>query len=155
MALSSDSSTLSQNGQAVTQSNTRRKSSNRKTSAGKASGSKRATPSTSATEIAEILFTEKANPYKQPVPPYIWIDFPQEQERLQASEYVMRFGVGGADMVEISIDKGAWLSCRFASGYWWYDWANISKGKHTLTARIRATDGRWFRTPPRLCDYRP
>ena len=102
----------------------------------------------------EILFKELPNPYVQPQPPYIWIDYPQQNERLFAPMYVMRLGVGGAEAVEISIDKGPWQPCRLTSGYWWYDWAAIPTGKHQLVARMRTTDGRWFKTPPRSCDYR-
>jgi hypothetical protein len=103
----------------------------------------------------EILFKELPNPYRQPEPPFIWIDFPQQNERLFVPEYVIRLGAGGADAVELSLDKGDWLPCRLTSGYWWFDWANIAPGKHTLVARMRTIDGRWFRTPPRTCEYRP
>lgn len=107
-----------------------------------------------ASRPTEILFKELPNPYKEPIPPYIWIDHPSQSERLLGSTYVVRLGVGGADAVEISIDKGPWLPCRATSGYWWYDWAEIPAGKHTLVARMKTNDGRWFRTPPRACDYR-
>lgn len=106
-------------------------------------------------EPSEILFTEPPNPYRQPEPPYIWIDHPQERERLLGPVYVIRLGVGGAQNVEISIDKGPWVPCRFTSGYWWYDWTAIAPGKHVLVARMKAFDGRYFRTPPRNCEYRP
>ncbi len=102
----------------------------------------------------EILFTQEPNPYRAPEPPFIWIDFPTQSENFSSSEYVVRLGVGGADLVEISIDKGPWLPCRLNSGFWWYDWSNISKGRHTLAARMRASDGRWFKTPLRQCDCR-
>jgi hypothetical protein len=103
----------------------------------------------------EILFTQEPNPYRQPAPPFIWIDFPIQNEVLRAPTYVIRLGVGGTDLVEISIDKSPWLPCRLTSGYWWYDWATIARGKHTLVARMRTPDGRWFKTPLRQCDYRP
>jgi len=103
----------------------------------------------------EILFKELPNPYQQPVPPYIWIDHPVQKEKLFGPTYVIRLGVGGAEAVELSIDKGAWLPCRLTSGYWWFDWSAIAPGKHQLVARMKATDGRWFRTPPCQCDYRP
>jgi hypothetical protein len=104
---------------------------------------------------AEILFQEPPNPNITPQPPYIWIDHPQERERLLGPVYVMRFGVGGAQTVELSIDGGLWQPCRLTSGYWWYDWSGIQPGKHTLVARMRTDDGRWYRTPPRTCEYRP
>lgn len=114
-----------------------------------ASSKKRSSPKSS-----EILFEDEPNPLQPPVPPYIWIDHPQQEEHLFAPEYVIRLGVGGAETVELSIDKEPWTPCRLTSGYWWYDWENFSRGKHTLVARMKAHDGRWFRTPPRSCEYR-
>lgn len=111
-----------------------------------------AQPAASATEI---LFKDTPNPYHPPQPPFIWIDFPREQERLRGPVYVIRLGVGGAQQVELSIDGGSWQSCRLNSGYWWFDWSGIRLGKHTLVARMRTFDGRLFRTPTRTCDYRP
>lgn len=112
-----------------------------------------AAPSSAAP--AEILFEELPNPFHQPVPPYIWIDFPEQGERLLGPIYNIRLGVGGADQVEISIDDGVWQDCRLTSGYWWYDWSAIRPGRHTLVARMRTADGRWYRTPNRNCEYRP
>ncbi len=109
----------------------------------------------SASQPVEILFTQEPNPYHQPVPPYLWIDFPQQGDRLLGPDYVVRMGVGGADLVQISFDGGSWQNCRLTSGYWWYDWSGITPGKHTLVARMRTADGRWFRTPVRSCDRRP
>lgn len=103
----------------------------------------------------EILFKDLPNPYVQAEPPYIWIDHPQQNEILRGPVYVIRIGIGGAEAAEISIDKSAWRPCRLTSGYWWYDWSAIRPGKHTLVARMKTTDGRWFKTPPRACAYRP
>jgi len=107
-----------------------------------------------STEPVETLFTQDPNPFKQPVAPYIWIDFPTQSETLRSPAYNVRLGVGGADLVEISIDKSPWLPCRLTSGYWWYDWTNIAPGKHTLVARMRTSDNRWYKTPPRACNRR-
>jgi len=103
----------------------------------------------------EILFDQEPTPYREPVAPYIWIDFPSQNEQLRSTEYVIRLGVGGATQVEIAIDKKAWQPCRLASGYWWFDWSTISRGKHTLVARMRTPDGRWYKTPPRSCEFKP
>src|ERR1019366_449379 len=94
----------------------------------------------------ETLFTQEPNPFKAPVAPYIWIDYPVQNETLTGPHYNVRLGVGGANLVEISIDKGPWLPCRLTSGYWWYDWSQIALGKHTLVARIRTPDNQWFKT---------
>jgi len=103
----------------------------------------------------ETLFTQEPNPFKSPEAPFIWIDYPAQDETLVGPDYHVRLGVGGADLVEISIDKSPWLPCRLTSGYWWYDWSDIAPGKHTLVARMRTSDNRWFKTPPRACTRRP
>lgn len=130
---------------------TKRKSPARKasTAAPKTRGAK-----TSAPAEVEILFTQAPDPYREPVAPFIWIDHPQDGERLGGPVYVIRLGVGGAEAVELSIDKKAWTPCRLTSGYYWYDWAAIAPGKHTLVARMRTADGRWFRTPPVRVEYK-
>lgn len=102
----------------------------------------------------ETLYTQEPNPFNAPEPPFIWIDYPTQNETLHSAEYHVRLGVGGADLVEISIDKSPWLPCRLTSGYWWYDWSDISNGKHQLVARMRTSDNRWFKTPPRACTRR-
>jgi hypothetical protein len=119
-----------------------------------AASPKRPSPASAATS-AEILFKEQPNPAQAPKPPFIWIDHPREQERLTGPVYAVRLGVGGADQVEISIDGGVWQSCRLTSGYRWYDWSGIQPGRHTLAARMKTPDGRWYRTPPRSCERRP
>jgi hypothetical protein len=103
----------------------------------------------------ETVFQDLPSPYHAPVAPYIWIDHPQQNERLRAPIYVIRLGVGGARNVEISLDGGSWQNCRLNSGYWWFDWSAIAPGKHTLLARMWTQDGRALRTPPRTCEYRP
>jgi hypothetical protein len=108
---------------------------------------------TDPTASTEILFKEEARPGFEPVPPYIWIDHPIQGERFFAAAYVIRVGVGGADRVEISVDKGPWLECRLTSGYWWHDWTNIARGPHTLVARMKTSGGQWYRTPVRNIEY--
>lgn len=103
----------------------------------------------------EILFTQEPTPHRHPEPPFIWIDYPTQAETLNTPTYTIRLGVGDADLVEISLDSGAWLPCRLTSGYWWYDWSAIVPGAHALVARMRTGDGRWFKTPIRQCVYRP
>lgn len=104
---------------------------------------------------AEILFDQLPNPYHPPVAPYVWIDYPEQNERLLGPIYNIRMGIGGAEQADIAIDGGSWQACELRSGYWWYDWTNIQPGKHTLVARMRTADGRWYRTPVRNCEYRP
>ena len=152
MASTNDTSTT-KNDLAVTKA-AKRKSS-RKFSGGPSNAknpavARRPVPRTIAPSV-EILFTEEPNPAKTPIPPYVWIDYPTEDAQLEGPTYVVRLGVGGADAVEISIDQSPWLPCRFASGYWWYDWAHVAPGEHTLVSRIRTSDNRWFKTPARRC----
>jgi hypothetical protein len=114
-----------------------------------------AQPADRAESSAETVFTDLPNPQRKPEPPFIWIDHPQQGERLLSSHYVIRMGIGGAQAAEIAIDGGVWKPCRLTSGYWWYDWSAIQPGRHTLVARMRTADGRWLRTPTRNCEYRP
>ncbi len=148
-----DTSILSGNGETSTQAAKKKASHKSNSSIKEQVSAKRAAPRASGP--LEILFTQEPNPFQIPVAPYIWIDYPTQNEILRSPTYVVRLGVGGVDLVEISIDKSPWLPCRLTSGYWWYDWSKIARGKHTLVARMRATDGRWFKTPLRQCDYRP
>ncbi len=154
MATPNETSTLSGNGETASPS-TKKKESRKSSSSIKdqvTAAAKRLTGRSSGP--IEILFTQEPDPHHAPAAPYIWIDHPAQNEILRSSIYSVRLGVGGADLVEISIDKSPWLPCRLTSGFWWYDWTKISRGKHTLVARMRASDGRWFKTPLRQCDYR-
>ncbi len=72
-----------------------------------------------SSEPMEILFTQEPDPHHAPVAPYLWIDHPSQNEILRSTLYSVRLGAGGADLVEISIDKSPWLPCRLTSGFWW------------------------------------
>jgi len=124
-------------------------SSGKKKVSRKTAGTASKTARASAPAPIEILFKEEPQQGPEPVPPYIWIDHPVQSERLLSNEYVIRLGVGGAEAVEIAIDKAAWQPCRLTSGYWWFDWKNIKSGKHVLTARMKTAGGQWYKTPPR------
>ena len=121
---------------------------------GQAANSGKSSPARPASAPLEELFSQEPNPFQSPEPPYIWIDHPSQNEVLTWPSYNVRLGVGGADLVEISIDKSPWLPCRLTSGYWWYDWSDITSGKHTLVARMRTSGNRWYKTPPRLLTRR-
>jgi hypothetical protein len=131
----------------------KRKSPAKSATAGKKSTRKESAKKVDTTASTEILFKEEPRPGLEAVPPYIWIDHPIQGERFFAPVYVIRMGVGGAERVEISIDKGAWRECRLTSGYWWYDWKDIARGKHALVARMKTAGGQWYRTPSRNIDY--
>ena len=72
----------------------------------------------------------------------VTIDYPQQDEGIPSNTYTIRIGtVPAAEKVEVSIDRGPWLACRLAVGFWWYDWANFAPGVHRLTARALTPDG--------------
>ncbi|MCX7956726.1 MAG: hypothetical protein N2643_02380 [Endomicrobia bacterium] len=67
----------------------------------------------------------------------ITIDYPKNLEVITHKQhYAIRIGTPNIGIVEVSIDKGSFNRCRFAAGYWWYDWNNISEGTHTIIARL-------------------
>lgn len=69
------------------------------------------------------------------------IDYPQQDEGIPSESYTFRIGSVRAEKVEVSIDRGPWLACRPAEGYWWYDWSNYAPGIHRLTARALGAGG--------------
>ena len=70
------------------------------------------------------------------------IDYPQQDEGISSENYTFRFGsTPWAEKMEVSIDRGPWLTCRSAEGYWWYDWSNYTPGVHRLTVRAVSSDG--------------
>lgn len=70
------------------------------------------------------------------------LDFPQQDEGVNLGGYTFRIGsVPQAEKVEISIDRGPWLACRQAEGFWWYDWSEYASGVHRVTARAMGADG--------------
>lgn len=72
----------------------------------------------------------------------VFIDYPAQDEGIGLEGYSVRIGTTpGAEKVEISIDRGPWLPCRQAEGYWWYDWSNYGDGVHRLTARGLSAEG--------------
>ena len=71
---------------------------------------------------------ENRNAVQQGVEGEVEIDFPKVGDRITASSYTFRIGAGSAENVEIAIDEGAWLPCRPAAGYWWFDWSDYKPG---------------------------
>lgn len=70
------------------------------------------------------------------------VDYPQQDEGITSREYTVRVGVTpAAEKVEVAIDRGPWLACRSAEGYWWYDWSGYAPGIHRVTARALTADG--------------
>lgn len=74
--------------------------------------------------------------------PAVRVEYPQEGEVLARPCYTFRIGtIPEANNVEVSIEHGDWKPCRESLGLWWYDWADYTKGEHTLVARSRISDG--------------
>ena len=73
---------------------------------------------------------------------YVIVDYPVENETIAGDNYVLRIGASTDGYVEVSFNSGEWLPCRFASGYWWFDWNYFKSGNVTIAARIVGSDGK-------------
>lgn len=83
------------------------------------------------------------------------VDFPREGEELSAAGYAFRIGCPGeAREVEVSIDAGPWLPCRFSVGYWWHDFGGGAIGRHSVSARARDNEGVLSVSPARAFSVR-
>lgn len=72
---------------------------------------------------------------------YVLIDHPCEKENITSSEYVIRIGASMDGYVEISFNDAEWEPCRFASGYWWFDWKYYKPGNVKISARLVSNEG--------------
>jgi hypothetical protein len=72
---------------------------------------------------------------------YVIIDHPQDGDLVSGLVYTVRIGASSNGTVELSIDGGDWQPCRFAAGYWWFDWGWYTPGSHSLCARLRDDAG--------------
>ncbi|MDD4166603.1 MAG: hypothetical protein PHN29_06235 [Endomicrobiaceae bacterium] len=72
---------------------------------------------------------------------YVLIDHPCEKENITSSEYVIRIGASMDGYVEISFNDAEWEPCRFASGYWWFDWRYYKPGNVKISARLVSNEG--------------
>ncbi len=79
---------------------------------------------------------------KQPKGPYVVIDYPKNGDILEPHHYSIRIGASVGHDVQVSIDKGPWQPARENSGYYWYDWHDISIGQHSVVARITFANGK-------------
>ena len=82
--------------------------------------------------------------------PAVLVEFPGEGEVIARPSYSFQISTTpGAEGVEVSIDRGAWMPCREALGLWWYDWSGFDAGDHELAARIRVGEGISAHSTPR------
>jgi hypothetical protein len=78
------------------------------------------------------------------------VDYPRIGERVVSRDYTIRVSTKTAGgVVEVSIDDEAWLPCREAAGFWWYDWSGYHSGRHTVFVRISPHKGRRILSAPR------
>jgi hypothetical protein len=79
------------------------------------------------------------------VPPLLRpvIDYPKQDETVVGWEYTIRVSAPeDAASVDIAIDQGDWQACRYAVGFWWFDWSAFGKGEHEVVARMLGADGK-------------
>ena len=82
--------------------------------------------------------------------PAVRVEYPGEGEVIAHKSYTFHIAASpGAVGVEIAIDQGDWISCREASGLWWYDWSAFEKGDYEVVARVRMCDGITADSAPR------
>ncbi len=73
---------------------------------------------------------------------YVLVDYPVENETVYGDSYVLRIGASFDGYVEVSFNDSEWQPCRFASGYWWYDWTYFKPGDIKIVARLVGNDGK-------------
>lgn len=73
----------------------------------------------------------------------ISIDYPKRHERISSDRYTFRVSasLGPDERVLVSVDDAPFQSCRFASGFWWFDWDGYRSHHHRLVAKIVSPDG--------------
>jgi hypothetical protein len=83
---------------------------------------------------------------------YLVIDYPVEADIIKNGHYAIRIGASHNGYVEISFNKGEWNPCRYADGYWWFDWVYFTPGNYVLSARMIDPRGnKIIETPERKC----
>lgn len=79
----------------------------------------------------------KAPKAKTAKAPAVLLDYPQAGESVQPGHYAIRVAAKDGATVEVSIDGSAWVPCRSAVGYFWFDWEPSLPGTHTILARAK------------------
>ncbi|MDT8286078.1 MAG: hypothetical protein RQ748_03120 [Elusimicrobiales bacterium] len=86
-----------------------------------------------------------------PATEYVVLDYPKNLETITARHYAVRIGSGDCVGMDLSIDDQPWQPCRWAVGYWWYDWNNFAPGTHQLVARMHKSNGDYVLSKRRRC----
>lgn len=68
---------------------------------------------------------------------FVCIDYPKDGEKMYAGHYAFRISASEGYTPEISWNGKKWMACRLSAGFWWNDCESVTKGTHTLKARIR------------------
>jgi len=82
---------------------------------------------------------------------YVVVDYPKNLENLTAKQYTVRIGASDCTGVDISVNDQPWQPCRWACGYWWFDWTNYAPGTHQLVARMHKRNGEYLISKRRRC----
>lgn len=84
-------------------------------------------------------------------PDYVVLDYPKNLEPITARHYAVRVGSCDCVGMDLSIDDQPWQPCRWAVGYWWFDWNNFAPGTHQLVARMHKSNGDYVLSKRRRC----
>lgn len=73
----------------------------------------------------------------------IAIDYPKQHERISSASYTFRVSaaLGDGERVLVSVDGAPFRPCRYAEGFWWFDWDGYRSHHHRLAAKIESADG--------------
>ncbi len=82
---------------------------------------------------------------------YVVVDYPKNLETITARHYAARVGASECTGVDISVDDQPWQPCRYAVGYWWYDWQDYQPGTHQIVARMHKHNGEYLISKRRRC----
>ncbi len=86
-----------------------------------------------------------------PATEYVVLDYPKNLETITSRHYAVRIGSCDCVGMDISIDDQPWQPCRWAVGYWWFDWNNFAPGTHQLVARMHKSNGDYVLSKRRRC----
>lgn len=103
---------------------------------------KKKSSSSKAASTKKVNSSAKSKDLEAKKNSYVIVDYPVENETIAGNNYVLRIGASTDGYVEVSFNSGEWLPCRFASGYWWFDWNYFKSGNVTIAARIVGSDGK-------------
>ena len=109
----------------------------KKTTAKKAAAKTAAPKKTAVKKVAAKKQVNKSdNPGS-----YVVLDYPVHNETIFGNHYAIRIGASHDGFVEISFNEGEWQPCRYAAGYWWFDWQYFMPGNYTVGVRLVNQDG--------------